>query len=128
MTLLTDIGLVEWVPHLIEGDSKDAETIHPLGMDDQEPALIENKIGRAAHAAGASMLTLAQLQWANSQCLKLVPVPRHLTNVQVVGIARLRYRPQTKMTAAWWADLQTSGNEFAARYLAMTIKSAASAS
>ncbi|MGH6681319.1 MAG: hypothetical protein ACREDL_20850, partial [Bradyrhizobium sp.] len=28
--------------------------------------------------------------------------------VQLVGIGRLRYRPHTRLTAAWWADLQTN--------------------
>lgn len=34
----------------------------------------------------------------------------------MVGIARLRYRPHTTLTAAWWADLQTKGAEYVERY------------
>jgi len=31
------------------------------------------------------------------------------TEVQLYGIARLRYRPHTAMTAAWWAELTEKG-------------------
>jgi hypothetical protein len=36
--------------------------------------------------------------------------------VQVVGIAQLRYRPQTSLTAAWWADLNANADKHLARY------------
>ena len=116
MQLLADLGLVEWVPHLVEGDGDDAEIIHPLAVNHDEPDRIENRIGEAAHDAGRSLLTDGQREWAASEGLVLAPVPRHLSKVQVTGIARLRYRPKTRMTAAWWADLQTSGEEYVRRY------------
>ena len=47
---------------------------------------------------------------------RLVPVPRHIANVQMIGIARLRYRPHTNMTRAWWADLNANAEKHLAKY------------
>jgi hypothetical protein len=37
----------------------------------------------------------------------------------MIGIARLRYRPHTKLTAAWWKDLHAKGEKYLARYEAL---------
>ena len=58
------------------------------------------------------MLTEAQQGWAEREGRRLVPVPQHVANVQVAGTARLLYRPRTRMTAAWWADLQGRGRGY----------------
>ena len=34
----------------------------------------------------------------------LVPLERTLDHVEMVGILRLRYRPRTTRTAAWWQN------------------------
>ncbi len=114
--LLLDTGVLEWVPHLCEGDSAEAEIIHPLRWDGEDG--IESALGAAADRAGEAMLSEGQASWARSQGLKLVPVPRHMRNVQVIGIARLRYRPRTALTSAWWADLQGKGERHLERYKA----------
>ena len=119
MQVLADIGVIEWIPHLVESDGDDAEIIHPLAVDTNEPDRTENRLGVAAHQAASVMLTDRQRDWAETEGLTLVPVPKHLTRVQVIGIARLRYRPKTSLTAAWWADLQDSGEEFVRRYREM---------
>ena len=116
MSVLADIGLVEWVPQLLESGDVEAEIIHPLAINSHETDRLENRLGIAAHEADSAMLTEGQTDWAASNGLFLVPVPRHLGRVQVIGIARLRHRPKTKMTAAWWADLRTSGEEYVLRY------------
>ena len=38
----------------------------------------------------------------------LVPIPRHVANVTMIGIVRLRYRPHTTMTAGWFAGRQAN--------------------
>jgi len=116
MGLLINTGLVEWVPHLVESDDPDAEIIHPLVVNKAEPDRLENRLGNAAHEAARSLLTPGQRDWAASNSLWLVPVRHHLTRVQVAGIARLRYRPQTRRTAAWWAELQSAGEQWVRRY------------
>lgn len=111
---LVRLGLIEWVPHLVEGDGPEAEIIHPLGTG--TTTSVEDRLGRAAAEAAAEMLTEGQLVRAEVQDLHLVPVPHHVANVQLIGIARLRYRPRTRMTAAWWAGLLTRGERHLACY------------
>jgi hypothetical protein len=114
---LSDLGLFEWVPHLVESESEgeSGELIHPVSL--RISRSIEDRLRRAAHEAAEALLTPGQYEWALRQDIRLlVPVPRHVANVQLIGIARLRYRPQTGMTAAWWADLNASAEKHLARY------------
>jgi hypothetical protein len=57
----------------------------------------------AAHDAGIVCIAAGQREWAVQQARHLLPVPSHITNLAGIGVARLRYRPQTRMTAAWFA-------------------------
>src|SRR5262249_49990154 len=113
MKILADAGIIEWVPHLVESQDTTAEIIHPMVMEGDDS---EARLGKAAHQAGQSMPTERQREWAAGEVLILAPVPRHMVNVQMVGIARLRYRPQTKMTGAWWADLESKCAALTERY------------
>jgi hypothetical protein len=122
---LADIGLIEWVPTLVEGEGLEGEIIHPYGMAKSES--LEDRLGWAAHEAARSMLTARQREWATEQELWLAPVPRHIANVQMIGIARLRYRPKTRKTAAWWADRQVKGEGFLRRYEALAAPELATA-
>ena len=115
------------MPHLVEGDNSEAEIIHPLTVNHSEPDRLENRIGVAAQKAGEALLTEGQLDWAKSNCLTLVPVHRHLSKVQVIGIARLHYRPKTALTAAWWSDLQSVGERHLSRYREMVGRITAAA-
>jgi len=115
MGQLSDLGLVEWVPHLVESADASGEIIHPLGTGGTEN--VEDRLGQAAHEAARSLITQVQYDWAVENGIGLlVPVPRHIANAQVVGIARLRYRPHTSLTAAWWADLHANADKHLARY------------
>jgi hypothetical protein len=115
---LNDLGLIEWVPHLIESAEESGEIIHPLNMGHSES--IEDRLGRAAHKAGCVLVTEGKYDWAVENGInQLVPVPRHIANVQMVGIARLRYHPHTRMTAAWWAELNVNAEKHLAQYAAM---------
>jgi hypothetical protein len=114
---LVGLGLIEWVPHLFESDELSAEIIHPVGLAGS--ASLEDRLGLAAHEAGRAMLTDGQREWAAEKGLWLAPVPRHVANVQMIGIARLRYRPHTRVTAAWWADLNAKGEKYITRYSAL---------
>lgn len=100
---LTAIGLVEWVPTLFESDSDEAEILLPCGMNQSQT--LEDRLGSAVHAASRDLLTDAQRRWAEEEGLWLVPVRQHIANVQLIGVARLRYRPRTSKTAAWFAEL-----------------------
>ncbi len=109
-TTLQSLGLVEEVGHLIEADTADAEIIHPYAVGNGEP--IERELAKAAHEAGLGMVTSGQYDWASSELGKhpwLAPVRRHIANVAMVGVARLRYRPRTAATAAWFSRRDNLG-------------------
>jgi len=98
-------GLLEFVPHLFESGEPEAEPIHPCGMGATDK--LEDQIGTAAYYAGLSLLTAGQREYVWKKDLWLVPVPRHINNVEMIGIARLTYRPKTRLTGAWWAELNS---------------------
>jgi hypothetical protein len=111
---LVDLGLIEWMPYLFDGDGGDAEPIHPYGIGMR--GTLEGMLWIAAHNAGHALLQDGQRKRANQENLWLAPVPRHMGNVQMIGIARLRYRAKTKLTAAWWQELQTKGKRYLEKY------------
>jgi hypothetical protein len=117
---LTDLGLLQWVPHLFESEALAAEAIHPYGVDGTVNP--EDRLGAAAHEAGLALLTPGQGNWASDKRLRLVPVPRHVANVQMIGIARLRYRPHTKLTTAWWAELNQKVERYIQEYEMITAR------
>ncbi len=110
---LIQVRLVEAVAHLIEADTEQAEIVHPNAIEGGQEA--EHAIAVAAHQAGLALLTSGQQIGVADRGLCLVPVLAHMDKVQLVGIARLRYRPKTKATAAWWAK-QSDWVEIARRY------------
>lgn len=112
---LVDLGLVQWVPHLVESEAPDSEVIHPYGMGTTDD--MEDRLGGAAHAAGSALLQHNQ-QVDNH--LFLAPLPKHYTSVAMVGIARLRYRPHTSNTAVWYGQLQSLGAGYLDRYARLT--------
>lgn len=103
---LTALGLLEFVPHLYESDGPDAEALFPCGRGNSTS--IEDQIGHAAHFAGKALLSKFLQKEVPPW---VVPVRMHLRNVQLIGIARLHYRPKTSLTAAWWAELRTKAEQ-----------------
>jgi hypothetical protein len=93
--IVVGLGLVELVGHMIKADNDTAEIVHPYAVENGEAD--ERAIATSAQAAAEALLTPGQIEWAQARDLRLLPVPAHqLPNVQLVGIARLRYRPHTK--------------------------------
>ncbi|MFP5078615.1 hypothetical protein ACLE20_15020 [Rhizobium sp. YIM 134829] len=91
-------GLVDFVEHLVDSDSRTGEVIHPLPMKNRgEPG--EQCITRAAVAAGIRM---APSWTSHQQDTIIVPVEAIASNVQLIGIARLLYKPHVKQTRAWF--------------------------
>jgi hypothetical protein len=121
---LVDLGLIEWVPHLFESERPEGEIIHAYGMG--RSGDMEDRLGAAAHTAGRTMVTDGQYAWALSQLgtkVWLAPVPRHIADVQMVDVGRLRYCPRTKLTSAWWAELNDKGERFIEGYHSLTAAS-----
>jgi hypothetical protein len=109
-----ELGLVECVGMLLDGDDDKAEIIHPYAMRDGEPA--ECELYRAVKGAAMSMLTEGQINWAAANHLHLVPVQKHIGKVALVEIFRLKYRPHTTATAAWYAQMRQTTDEYIRRY------------
>jgi hypothetical protein len=117
LAVLTQTGLVTFVEHVIDKDDDSGAVLHPYADLTGEPD--ERAIGAAAHAAGAAMLTPGQLEWVENQSrMLLLPALRHLGEIQIVGLARLRYHARTTGTSIWLAR-QEKWLECAAKYEAM---------
>lgn len=123
LEMLEALHLSHWVPHLMESDQLEAMVIHPYGLGGGEA--LEDAIGVAAHQAGEAMLTPGQMKRVEDHGLRLVPVIRHIASVQMVGILRMRHRPHTRVTSAWWAKYNEEGKEHLQRYLALKEKASA---
>jgi hypothetical protein len=103
--------MVYFVPHVIEHDHDEGEygaVVHPYGWDScGEPA--EQELALAASNAGLRMLA----EWKRAELerngvldgMLLVPAKRHLVDVQMVGLARLKFRARSSATAIWAARM-----------------------
>lgn len=93
--LLTKLGLLECIAYLAESADADADLIHALSGDSYAQA--------AAEAAQMSVACKDYLVHKSENFDFSIPVFSHMTNAAVVGVYRLRYRPKTTKTAAWFA-------------------------
>lgn len=110
---LTELGVIYWSPHLFESDGKEAEIIHPLGGEN-----VEDELGKAANTAGLHLLSSGFIN-RTSEFNFTIPIPRHYERPAVIGAARLRYRPHTKLTKAWWAETEKNTRNHTQRYQAL---------
>jgi hypothetical protein len=110
---LVSLGLVEWVPYLFDGPQ--GEPMHPLawtGLD------MEVLLCAAATEAAGRMVGESRAQSIQGIA---VPVQKHIGEVAMIGVARLRYRPHTTLTAAWWAEHQNVCQGFTEQYNALAV-------
>jgi hypothetical protein len=111
------LGLLSFVGHLVEADSADAEVIHPFDLENSgEP--FEFEVAIAADKAGRAMIDRGQVfqQTKAEEVSALVPLPSHMQNVQLVGLARLRYQPRTGRTLEWYAETKLNCNRLTVQY------------
>ncbi|KRB61373.1 hypothetical protein ASE04_21115 [Rhizobium sp. Root708] len=111
--MLRRAGFVDFVEHLVDADSLSGEVYHPLPMGRHgEPG--EQAITNAALAAGRRMMS-----WHVSEDAVIIPVEDLKPNIQLIGVARLLYKPHTKQTKAWfgrtgeWAKIASAFGEMA---------------
>lgn len=99
-TCLISLGLVFEVEHIVENDSDEAEVLHPAPTE--SGTLEEIDLGKAAHAA--ALAALPAWRWETpdfSESEPYVPIRRHMTNAEMIGIFRLLYIPHTAATKEW---------------------------
>jgi hypothetical protein len=94
LNLIVNLGLVEIVNYVIEFDADAAEILMPYAIDN---GMVEEQ----AVATSAQLVAELMVQEMKQPygATYLVPVLRHQSDVQMVGIARLRYRARTSATS-----------------------------
>jgi hypothetical protein len=113
---LDSCGLIKFIPHVFESNKPEAEMMHPYATERDVGETWEHGVADAAHAAALVCLEPVYREWAAENDFRLLPVPSHISNVAVIGIARLRYRPKTRMTAAWFAMSKGRSEAWQTRY------------
>jgi hypothetical protein len=121
--LLRRLGLVNFVPHIFENSSPQAEIIHPYGIGGAGEEPIETELGSTADAVARAMCLPSNVETAQEDgCDYFCPVLHTKPDVQMIGIARLHYRPHTRRTAAWFAELHQSARKYIERYREFAAK------
>ncbi|MGH7193546.1 MAG: hypothetical protein ACREJM_08445 [Candidatus Saccharimonadales bacterium] len=106
---LQNMGLLETVHYLAEGESTDAELLHALTGDADALAV--------SVAASNSISSLPE--WVTHRGENYdyaLPVIRDIPAPAVCGVYRLTFRPHTKLTAAWWAQHKAACERFTSIY------------
>lgn len=115
---LHSIGLIEIIPHLVDVDDEQGEILHALASNSSEE--IEESLAFSAQQAAAPLLQPFHCALFNGDdSVILAPVLRHIQSVTMVGILRLRYRPDTEPTARWRAKVNSRSADQIARYKAI---------
>ena len=78
---------------------------------------VEVEIGTAAYRAGLAMLSEFKRQKALLDGFHyFAPIKNTLPNVQMIGVARLHYRPLTSRTRDWYGELTKNAPVWIAQY------------
>jgi hypothetical protein len=129
INLMEAMGLLSFVPHIFENDTAAAEPIHPYGIGGSSEATIEPLIGSAADEAARAMALPSKLEEAIEDGFEyFCPVVKTKPRAQMIGVARLTYRPHTRRTAEWFAELNQNGHALIDTFEKLTDKAKASAS
>jgi hypothetical protein len=105
-SVLQRAGLIDFVEHLVDSDTGTGEIIHPLPLG-STGEVGERAITRAALAAGRRMAPSWTPELPDTV---IVPVEAIAQNVQLIGIARLLYKPHVKQTKAWLEQAEDWAN------------------
>lgn len=99
---LMSANLVEYVNHLVESIEEGAQIMHPF--DEHSGTEQERLISKAAAQAARRMISDTQVTRAMNHFGRMpdfCPVQSHINEVQLVGLCRPVYRPNTSRTRAW---------------------------
>jgi hypothetical protein len=114
-------GLLEFVIHLFESEEPEAEMLHPYatGFSGEE---WERNVAISAHNAALGLLPPEYENWALENKQHLFLTPSHIAKVAALGVVRLRYRPKTRMTAAWFAMSKERSHVWQSSYEAILAR------
>lgn len=110
LKLLQQLGLLSFVPYLVEGP--DGEIIHAADCAEGDEPEFRAALSAASFAHGLLPESLASSLGGSI----LLPVASHLKQASVVGIGRLRYRPQTSATAQWLQKIEQLASSWTEHY------------
>lgn len=101
--MLCDLGIVAMVPHLVEAPGYEAEILHSLA--DRETGLPnEAQINEDAMIAAQRLLPAEAVEKAEREGFtRLVPLRSLMDQANIVGIARLKYSPEARLSQQWEA-------------------------
>ena len=112
--LLRKLGLVIMTPYLFDSESAEGEPIHQL--DEGIAASVQS-------AAFAMLLAVTGDEKRASTYIEnyayVVPIRSHFINVALIGVAEMRYKPRTKLTATGYGEKQKRAREAKAAYEAL---------
>lgn len=121
--LMESMGLLSFVPHIFDNDTDAAEPIHVYGIGGIAEAPIEKEIGDAADCAARAMALPSKLEEAIEDGFQyFCPILQTMPSAQMIGVARLTYRPHTKRTATWFAELHQTAPEWIKLFGELTAK------
>lgn len=122
--LLERMRLIAFIPYLIENGTSQAEILHPVGVGIFGEHAIEREIGDAAKAAALVMIFKPTVENAVMDGFTIFcPVLNIYPQAQMVGIARLLYRPHTRRTAAWYAELHEKSRRYIEKFRELAAES-----
>lgn len=102
---LCELGLMEFVPHVVDGDGMVMYAC-PQAIGDSHVGglLVERELGAAARAAASSIVTRSGDKGIPANSIVAI-VPTYVDKAKLIGIARLKLRPRTGATAGWLSKL-----------------------
>jgi hypothetical protein len=123
LNLLQNMGLLSFVPHIFDNDTDTAEPIHPYGIGQTAENPIERKIGDAADRAARAMALPSKLEEAEEDGFEyFCPILKTKPTAQMIGVARLTYRPRTRRTQDWFRDLNQTAPGWIETFGMLTTK------
>lgn len=121
--LLEEMGLLSFIPHVFENDTDVAEPFHVYGTGKIGEIPVEKKIGDAADRAARAMAVPKRIDEAKERGFEyFCPIQQTKPSAQMIGVARLTYRPHTRRTASWFAELQRTAPAWIETFRKLTEK------
>lgn len=115
---LLQLGLVQRIGLLIDSaDRAVAEILHSCALPGGDGLDCEQAVTRDAYDAALDLLNEGQQKRIESEAFDLlIPFESHRMDVQLIGVARLRYRPRTAPTAQWLNKTASRCEKWSSRY------------
>lgn len=107
LRLLQALNLVERAWFLMNKEG--GEPLAAFGMTQEEGAVYRKLYTYALHEVCKSSIFKEETPW-------ILPVMAHIKEPFLQGLFRLKYRPHTKLTAAWWGNNVELNNAYLARF------------